>query len=178
VEQVVGADVSVLSMRGLAEFPAYEAFVLRLPVADGTIEPSSSGNEPAEQLIDESGQPVLAGVFGLGSRKAFSAEAITRSQPLAVSRHGNTWTVTNRSSLTFDQCRFHEGFSSATALSLPPGHTLEAQETGEVSGPAFTCETGDAVLSLSSPDRAVDMRGATVIAVYKSRQVIPPAGNR
>jgi hypothetical protein len=119
---------------------------------------------------------MLAGVFGLASRQAFAAEAVTSSQPLAVSRHGNTWTVTNRSSLTFDQCRFRDGFSNGAGAPMPPGHTVQAQEIGDVLGPAFTCETHDPVLAMLSPDRTVDMHGTTVIAVYKSRQPIPTAG--
>ena len=176
LEQVPGTDVSVLSMRGVAEFPAHDSFALRLPVTDGTLEPSSSGSQAAEQLLDESGQPVLAGVFGLASRKSFAAEAITRSQPLAISRRGNTWTVTNRSSLTLHQCHFGEGFPTAPVASMPPGRALEAQETGDVFGPAFTCEANDPIVALASSDRTVDMRGTTVIAIYKTRPAIPAAG--
>ena len=174
LEQIPGTDASVLSMRGVAEFPAHDSFVLRLPVTDGTLEASSSGREPAEQLLDESGRPVLAGVYGLGSRRAFAAEAITRSQPLAVSRRGSTWTVTNRSSLTLHACHFGEGFPSASVVSMPPGHTIEAPETGQVFGPAFTCEATEPIVSMVSPDRTVDMQGTTMIAVYKSRWAIPP----
>ena len=174
LELVQGTDVSMLSMRGVAEFPAHDSFTLRLPVTDGTLEPSSSGSGLVEQRIDESGQPVLTGVFGLASRKAFAAEAITRAQPLAISQRGNTWTITNRSSLTLHQCHFGEGFASAPGASMPPGRVLEAQETGEVFGPAFTCEATEPIVAMVSPDRAVDMQGTTVIAVYKSRWAIPP----
>jgi hypothetical protein len=172
LEQIPGTGVSVLSMRALAEFPSHDAFVLSLPVSDGTIEPSPSARQPSEQLLDVTGQPMIAGVFGLGSRQAFTAEAIVDMQPLTVARHGDTWTVTNHSALALERCHFAEGFSTTQSGAMAPGATLTARATGEMFGPVFTCEASSPLLDMRSPDHTVDMRGITVIAVYASR---PPA---
>lgn len=177
LEQVPGTNVSVLSMRAIAEFPAHDSFVLRLPVTDGTIEPASSALGQPEQFVNEAGQPNIAGVFGLASRKAFAAEAIVGIQPLVVSQQGDTWTVVNRSALALERCRFADAFSTAPVGAMAPGMTVTAQQRGDVSGPVFTCEASRPVVEMLSPDWPVDMQGTTVIAVYKN-QPLPLAGGR
>jgi hypothetical protein len=174
LEQVPGTDVSVLSMRAIAEFPAHDPFVLLLPVTDGTIEPASSGQVLSEQLVDEAGQPMIAGMFGLAAQRAFAAEAIGGVQPLAASLEGDTWTVANRSALVLERCRFAEGFSTAAVGAMALGMTVTAQQRGDVLGPVFTCEASHPVVQMLSPDWPVDMQGTTVIAVYKN-QLLPTA---
>ena len=168
LEQIPGTTASNLSMRGLAELQAQGSFVLRLPTADGVLEPASS-REGIEQIVDETGQPVITGSSGLASRQAFAAEAVVNEQPLAVAQRGGVWTITNNSKLALERCRFADGFSTTEAGAMPPGATLTAREIGEVLGPAFTCQTRAPVVPVLSPDRTVRMQGTTVIAVYKSR---------
>ena len=168
LEQIPGTTASNVSMRALAEPQLQGSFVLRLPIADGVLEPASS-REGVEQTVDDTGHSVIKGSSGLASRQAFAAEAVVNEQPLTVAQRGDTWTITNSSRLALERCRFADGFSSAGAGAMAPGAALTARETGEVVGPAFTCQTRETVVPVVSPDRAVHMRGATVIAVYKSR---------
>ena len=175
LEQIPGTDVSVLSMRAIAEFPAHDSFMLRLPVTDGTIEPAASG-QSSEQLVDEVGQPIIAGVFGLAARKAFGVEAIVGVQPLAVSQQGDTWTVANRSALVLERCRFADAFSTAPVGMMAPGMAVTAHQRGDVLGPVFTCEASRPLVQMLSSDWPVDMQGTTVIAVYKKQLAQPASG--
>ena len=167
LEQIPGTDASRLSMRALAEYPAQGAYTLRLPVSDGTIEPAPSALARSEQVVDDSGHPAVTGVFGLASRQAFAAEAVLEMQPLAVSTHGDEWTVTNRSTVLLERCRFADGFSSTDVASMQPGIRITARRIGDVIGPAFTCETASPLVEMQSSSRAVDMRGITTVAVFE-----------
>ena len=168
VQQIPGTDASVLSMRAVAEFPALDRFVLRLPLTDAAVDAASAGTR-SEQVVDENGQPFIDGTYGLGSRQAFAAEGIAVEQPLAVTHSGRDWTIVNRSSFTLRDCRFAEGFSATDFGSMSPGVSTTARQTSEVLGPVFTCVTDDPVVALTSPGWPVEMRGPTVIAVYSGQ---------
>jgi hypothetical protein len=168
VHQIPGTDASVLSMRAVAEFPALDRFVLRLPLTDASVD-SASARTRSEQVVDESGLPVIDGTYGLGSRQAFAAEGIVSEQPLAVTRAGRDWTIVNRSGFTLQDCRFAEGFSVTDVGSMSPGVSSTAHQTSEVLGPVFTCVANDPLVGLTSQGRPVEMRGVTVIAAYGGR---------
>ena len=177
LEQVPGTSGSVLSMRALAEFPAHDSFTLRLPVADGTIEPAALTEGSSEQVFDESGQPLITGVFGLAARQGFAAEAILDVQPLSVSQRGSEWTVTNRSNQVLERCRFADGFTRTDVGTLLPEKTVSAEQSGEVIGPVFTCEASEPALSMQSREHRIDMQGVTIIATYQNRANAAPGAD-
>ena len=154
-----------MSMRAVAEFPALDRYVLRLPLSDATIDPAAARGRQ-EQIVDENGLAVIDGRYGLGSRQAFEAEGTLAGQPLGIARAGRDWTILNRSRVTLKDCRFAEGFSSTDARPLPPGASSTAHQTSEVLGPVFTCRAEDPLVDPTSEGRAVETLGVTVIAVY------------
>jgi hypothetical protein len=167
VQQIPGTDVSLLSMRGLLEFPAYHEFEVRLPFRDGAMEAASSAGR-TEHTIDADGHPVIRGTFGLGARRAFAAEAFVDGHPVTVTTHGDAIAIVNRSPWTLDDCRFGDAFSVREAASLSPGASLSAVRTSEVLGPVFTCKIDGSPWTLSAQGRTLAASGTTILAVYDS----------
>jgi hypothetical protein len=60
LQQVPGTEAAILSMRAIAQFPGRDVMALRLPIADGVIEPSQAQG-PAETSVDAEGFPTLTG---------------------------------------------------------------------------------------------------------------------
>ena len=175
LQQLPGAQASVLTMRGIAEFPAFDRFALRLPASDGTLETASPRGGASGALVAE-GFPVVAGVFGVAARQSFAGEALVGTQPLAVEEHGGTIAIQNRSAQTLRDCRLGRGLAAAGAPApgtLAPGARIEASwsDSGEAaSGPVIRCVADDAPLLFTESQRPVVMHGATTIAAYR----IPP----
>jgi hypothetical protein len=165
LHQIPGSRGAVLSTSGIVEFPAHDEYGLRLRTADGVIEPPSA-TDHTEAIVDSDGLSSIAGVYGLGSRRSFTAEAVLDSQPVAVSANGGRVTVANRSSSTLEDCRFADGFSTSRVGLLAPGASVTADRRGEVLGPMFTCTALNPPLELTSRNRPIQMQGATLIAVY------------
>jgi hypothetical protein len=168
MHQIPGTDASVLSMRAVAEFPAHDRFVIRWPLTDAAVDAASAGAR-SEEILDQTGLPVIEGTYGLGSRQALAAEGIVSEQPLAVARTGRDWTVENRSTFTLQDCRFAEGFSGAAVGRMPPGASATARQTAEVIGPMFTCAANDPLVALTSPGVPLEMLGRTIVAAYIGR---------
>ena len=168
LHQVPGSGVSILSMRGVIEFPEFDEFVVRLPLRDGTMEPATA-RVRAEQRVDDNGLAVITGTHGLGARQAFSAEGVVELHPLALTRNGDTTTVVNGSDLTLRACRFADGFSTSDVGTMPPGAAATARQVSDVIGPAFTCATDTPVVALTSPERSMHVQGSTFIAAYQDR---------
>jgi hypothetical protein len=139
-----------------------------LPLTDAAVD-AATARTRSEQVVDENGQPFIDGTYGLGSRQAFAAEGIAAEQPLAVRHAGSGWTIVNRSSFSLRDCRFAEGFSVTDVGAMSPGASSTAHQTSEVLGPVFTCVADDPVVEVTSQGWPVEMRGATVIAVYSGR---------
>ncbi len=167
LHQIPGTDASMLSVRGVVEFPAFDRYVVQFPLGDGIIESGSASDRP-EQVIDERGWPVIRKTYGLGSRQAFTAEGVVVTQPVAVDATGRSLTVVNRSTTTLRDCRFAHGFSITEVGSLAPGAFSTAHQVSQPLGPVFTCAMDSPVAGLTSPGRNVQTHGATVIAVYQS----------
>jgi hypothetical protein len=168
LQQMPGAPGSLMTMRGIAEFPANELVRLRLPVEEATMEAAAASGRAA-QVIDENGHPVMEGWYGLGTRQGFAAEALVDVEWLAVAEDQHTVRVTNRSNLRLQDCRFADGMSVTTVGELPAGRTVSAERHGEIAGPLFTCVASASPLVLSAGSRSVEMKGTTAIAVYQGR---------
>ena len=168
-------------MRGLAEFPAFDRFALRMPAADGTLE-TSLPRGGASEALDADGYPVVAGVFGAAARQPFAGEALVSVRPIAVDERGDGVTIENRSERTLRDCRLGRGLSPRAApTTLAPGSRIDASWTAAgdeaPSGPVITCTSDDAPVPLTEADHPVVMHGITTIAAYRAPAARRDAGD-
>jgi hypothetical protein len=180
LQQLPGAQSSVLTIRGIALFPAFDRFALRLPAPDGALE-TASPRGGATGALDPDGFPVVAGVFGAASRQSFAGEALVATQPLSIDERGATVAIQNRSAHPLRDCRLGRGLAARTALAtLAPGARIEASWTdsdGAPNGPVITCVADDAPLLFTESQRPVVMHGTTTIAAYRSTTARGGAGD-
>lgn len=166
VHQFAGASGSLVSMRAVAEYPAFEAAGLRADVRDAAIEWTSARGE-SEQFLDESGYSRLTGVFGLGARQPFALETITDLQLLAVVRRGRAVRLSNTSTSPLRNCRLPVGFSPQSVDLIAPGASVDVVESGLSDSGALTCvfDTSPvAFVDEQHPSRAVRTEGRSVLA--------------
>jgi hypothetical protein len=164
MQQLPGTLGSLLTVKAVAEFPAFDRYSLRLSTPDASLEtvtPSGS-----TETIDDEGYPVLAGTFGLGDRQAFSAEAATPVRFLDVAENGDVVRVTNTSNVELLDCRFTGGFATSASGALKPSASMQARRSGDVLGPAFTCLVPDTVLVLAESRRQVRTNGRMTLVAY------------
>lgn len=179
LQQLPDTQASVLTVRAIAEFPAFDRFALRLPSIDGTLETTSARG--ASGVLDADGFPVVAGVFGVAGRQSFAGEAVVDVRPLAIEEHGSTITIENRSGRPLRACRLGRGLAAAISGTLAPGAHLEASWTGgsdeAPSGPVITCVSDEAPLPFTETRRPVVMHGETTIAAYRGTPARGGAGD-
>ena len=184
LQQLPGAPTSVLTTRAIAEFPAFDRFALRLPVADGALE-TTSPRGAASGALDAQGFPVVAGVFGIAARQSFAGEALVDASPLAVEERGDTIAFENRSGQTLRDCRLGRGLSAkdpgTASATLAPGARIEGSWTSASdeapSGPVITCTADEAPLAFVEARRPVVMHGTTTIAAYRGTPARGGAGD-
>lgn len=176
LQQIPGTPSSRLTVRGIADFPAFGAFSVTLPI-DAAMLQTSGPSAREERVFDEAGHPRFGGRYGLGARRGFSAEAMLDLQPLAVMSSEKRVTVSNTSALHLLGCRFGEGFASGGAITLRPGESVEAERVMDGIGPVLTCRHEGAPLTrFDGGDRQIESTGTTVIAVYERRDAPPVDG--
>jgi hypothetical protein len=181
LQQLPGAQASVLTTRAIAEFPAFDRFALRLPVADGVLE-TTSPRGAASGALDAEGFPVVSGVFGIAGRQAFAGEALVEARPLALEERGRAIAIQNQSGQVLRDCRLGRGLSASAAVgTLAPGARIEAYWTSgsdeAPTGPVITCTADEAPLPFSEAQRPVVMHGSTTIAAYRSTAARGGAGD-
>jgi hypothetical protein len=171
LQQLPGTQSSVLTVRGIAEFPAFDRFALRLPSADGTLE-TSAARGPATGALDGDGFPVVSGVFGMAGRQSFAGEAVVTDRPLAIEERGATVSIENQSGHALRDCRLARGLTATMPQTLAPGARIDASWTGTSdeapSGPLIICVSDEALLPFTETRRPVAMHGETTIAAYRS----------
>jgi len=172
LQQLPGTDDSVLTMRGIAEFPAFDTFSLRLPLADAMIA-TASPTTTTDQIVDAEGFPVVTGLFGMAGRQSFAGEAVVRLHPLSISEHGRQVDAANESGVTLRDCRFGRGLSPGRIGTLAPGQSVSASwdagtaEDEGPSGPLFSCAMDEAPVPLTETSRPVVMHGTTTVVAYR-----------
>lgn len=176
LQQVPGTQAALLSMRAVAQFPGRDVMALRLPIADGVIEPSLAQGQ-AETSVDAEGFPTLTGKVTLAERRSFGVEAVVPTQLLALEGKPGGVRITNRSPYSMEGCQLASGLQPATVDVLDPGRTIEATwarlaagDAPDVLGPLVTCSLNGAAVSMSDSRRPVHMEGTTLVAAYQ-----PPA---
>lgn len=178
LQQLPTAPGAILTLRGVARFPAPDMFEVRLDLQDAMLEAAAASSR-SPQKFDEDGRPLLAGRFGLGGRLAFSAEGFVDAQPLSVEEIDNrTIRITNRSPQSLTDCRFSFGFSVGEIGVLQPRQSVTASHEGDVIGPVFTCTMQNAPVAFFADDVDIATSGETRIAVYQRREAqVPEAPN-
>ena len=121
IDQYEGADSAVLTLRGVAEFPALAQYALRSELEDATLRVQSDDAREITR-IDEAGFPTLAGRFGLGSTTSLVLEGVGSPTLLRVARDGRTVRLTNVSNLTLNGCGF--AAVSGDTADMPPGASV------------------------------------------------------
>ena len=165
VQQLPGPGGSLVSMRGAAEFPAYDEYAVQATLADAAIETGP------HQSLEENGYPVLEGTFGTGARRAFTLDAATDIRPLLITRHGTVVRVANVSAADLRDCRFADGSSIATLDVLRAGSAVETQLRGAIVGPVVTCTMPGLPVEFAEARHAVRAQGRTLVVAY-----VDPAG--
>jgi hypothetical protein len=168
LQQIPDTNNSLLTTRGIAEFPSEGDARLRLAVQDGSVEGAVPVGR-AELLIDEGGFPVLSGYRGMGSRQSFTSEAVIEQQLLIVAEDGERVQVVNATDSTLRGCRFGDGVSPSEVGDLSPGARAQGLRTGEVIGPLVWCTTSAASIPLASSSHRVQLAGTTTVVAYRRR---------
>ena len=173
LQQVPGFETALLSMRAVAQFAGRDVTALRLPVADGVIEPSQARGR-AETVVDAEGFPTLTATVALADRWSFGVEAVVPAQLLALEGSPGGVRITNRSQYSMKGCQLASGLEPATVDVLGPGRTIEATwkelaagGAPDVLGPLVTCSMNGAAVSMNDSRRPVHMRGTTLVAAYQ-----------
>jgi hypothetical protein len=164
-EQMPGTSATLLTVRGIVEFPAFREFTLRWPADDAMLEPAAAG-DPVN-TSDTNGYPVLGGIHGLGTRQPFGGEAVLRTQLLGVESNDAAITISNRSSAELRDCRFAGGFTPEHVGRLATGATVTATQVSPSTGPAFTCTLDGVLVAFEENGANVVSAGTTVVAVYR-----------
>ena len=165
--QQLDAGGSVISMRGVAEYPAFDTYHLRAGLADAAMEPKSQSR--SEQWLDEYGYPVLSSVFGLGSSQQFSLEGVVDLSPLDVAKVISDTTrvrVTNVSRSELRECRFPDGFSIQYVGTLRAGQAIEATESKAVDAPFFVCVLSEPPVEFVEERYGVKVEGVSLVSAY------------
>jgi hypothetical protein len=163
IDQYEGADSAVLTLRGVAEFPASGQYALHSELEDATLLVRSDDAREIARF-DVSGFPMLAGRFGLGSTTTLVLEGAGSPTLLRVAREGHAVRMTNVSNLTLNGCGF-AAVSGATA-DLPPGASLAGAISESDPDPTFTCVLESSPWGLSEARHPVEMSGRTTVVVH------------
>lgn len=165
VQQLPEAGLSLVSTRGVAVLPAFDAVTLRLAAGDAALGRDVDGRRP-EERADNDGLPILAGTFGLGARHPMSAEAIIAGGPFEVTRDYGRLRVINVSTMPLEACRIAPGSSAEIATDLGPGAAAEVALPADLQDTLVTCSTSWAPLPFTAGARAVVAHGRTTVAAY------------
>jgi hypothetical protein len=174
LQQIPDAGGSMLTSRGVVEYPAFSHYALRMPLTDATLEPAAASGR-AEQAADADGRPLLEGTFGLAARQGFVVEGVTDVQPLRVAIDGRLVRVSNQMPVALTACRFGDGFVASGPERLEPGASAAAEWVGGGIGPMVTCTMPGLAAPFEAGDRPVTDVGSTIVAVYRPAAI--PAGD-
>ena len=172
LQQLGEGNGSVLSMRAVAAFPAFDSYELRSSSPDAALQRPSGRVVTAEQTIDDSDRGVLRTESGAGSRQSFLVDATTDLHPLRTMRRGRALGLTNLSSADLTDCRLPAGTSPDRIGVLPGGATVNVELPASPFEHVVTCTTTAAPLSFTEARRAVRVEGITLVVSY-----LDPAGD-
>lgn len=168
IDQYEGADSAILTIRGVAEFPALAQYALRSELEDATLH-QQDNDDREHMLIDEAGFPTLAGRFGLGSTAPFVLEGAGSPTLLRIARANQAVRLTNVSNQTLNGC----GFSAAPGAmaDLLPGASVAGAIVEGDPDPTFSCVLESSPWGLSEPRHRVQMIGRTTVVVHMNPEL-------
>jgi hypothetical protein len=178
VEEFAGTAKTLVSLRGLAEFPMFDAFALRSTISDAAIDRQPPSRLLVEQQFDEAGFPLLSGVFGLGARQAFSLTGMADLVLLRAARQGGTIRVSNASAFELGDCEV----SSATAVSaeaigtLHPGDHVDVIRPGDADDPQVSCTAPSSLITFADARHAVQSLGTVRLIFHLAPPPAPTIG--
>ncbi|HUK37471.1 MAG TPA: hypothetical protein VLV86_26320 [Vicinamibacterales bacterium] len=154
---------SVVSMKALAEYPTFDAFALRVKLPGAAVE--REGSPRRDMQFDESGEPMLPGVFGLAARQRFALDGVIEFAPFRVVRQNSALTIANASKVDYRDCYFSDGLSRQSVGTLSPGQTIEASSP---IGPTtfVSCTLAATPVEFGEPRYRVDVEGTTDVVAY------------
>jgi hypothetical protein len=157
VEQLPSGG-SRVAMKASARYPTFDAFELRARLTGGAILPKNGLR--SELRFDESGEPILRGLFGLASRQAFEVEGVISFSPFRVSRRNGVVTVANSSAFDYHDCYFSDGLSRQAAGTLRPGEEVDAA-SGAARGTFVSCRLAATPVDFDESHHPVEVEGST-----------------
>jgi len=162
VEQLPSGG-SLVAMTAMVQYPTFDRFELRARSTDAAMWPQ---NSPRPELrSDEAGEPILAGVFGLASRQAFTLEGVVAFSPFQV-RHGDTSvTVANSSAFDYHDCYVTDHLAKQVLGALQPGQTLNVPKAIASNG-VMSCTLTATPVEFGDPRHAVHVEGVTDVVVH------------
>jgi hypothetical protein len=162
VEQLPSGG-SVVAMMATVQYPTYDRFELRARSVDAAMWPQ---NGPRPELrFDEGGEPILAGVFGLASRQAFTLEGVVAFSPFQVRRVDGAVTVVNASAFAYHDCSVSDDLATHVLGALEPGRTLEVPRASASHG-VVSCTLTATPVEFADPRYPVHVEGATDVVVH------------
>lgn len=165
VQQVADPGVTLVSMRAVAVFPAFDSFVLRADVTDGAMRPDTAEPRSREEF-DGGGHPIVSGRYGLGARQPVSVDATIEARPFDLSRQGGLLRITNTSDMDLRDCRIAAGSSREMATSLARGASVEMQWPPDAGSSIVTCTGTLSPISFTSGGHGITTAGSTTVAAF------------
>jgi hypothetical protein len=164
VEQIPGTSASLISTKGVLEFPSLAEYEVRVATADASLLSGSAG-----ETYDADGRAIIRGRFGLGAKQSLQAEAVAPLQPIDLSELNGVVRVRNRSEAPLRNCRFGDGVEGSPPRTLAPGEVFEGRRIADGLGPLVICSfEADSVLPLHIRGRRTVVTGSSTVVVYSS----------
>ena len=161
VQGIEGVDTALVSVRGIVVFPAFGDFALRPLLSSATIDTDPAG----VTRLDESGDPVLSGTYGLGAKQAFTVEGTAALRVIERFRSGDGMRLVNTGRYDLHACEVATDNDSATFGPLPAGGSAQLNIPSEQAA-VVSCVTTDEVVRFVETRRGVRTSGSTRI-VYR-----------
>jgi hypothetical protein len=163
VEQLPAGGSRVV-MKASAQYPTYDTFRIRARLTEAAIEPDREGSR-SEFRFAESGEPELAGTFGLASREAFGLEGVVAFAPFRLSRRDATVTVANASAFDYRDCVFSDGLAREPVGALRAGQAIDAPSAYASSG-FISCTLAATPVDFAESRYPVDVQGSTDVVAH------------
>ena len=175
IDQYEGSDGALVTMRAVAEFPAFDTYVLRADLDDGEIA-RPAGQGVATVRFDGSGTPILDGTYSAGRLQPFAFVASSPSALLRGERVGDSVRVTNTSSLTLRDCVFPGTASGQGSLAAGEATTVTLQD--EDDDPAVRCAADRSPWGFSDATHDLEMDGVTSVVLHLKPDHAAAGSNR
>ena len=161
VEQLPSGG-SLVAMTATVQYPTFDRFELRARSTDAAMW-VQNGPRP-ELRFDEAGEPILAGVFGLASRQAFTLEAVVAFSPFQVHRGDGGVTVVNSSAFDYHDCYVSDDLAKQQLGALQAGQALNVPQALASNG-VMSCTLTATPVEFGDPRHPVRVEGATDVVV-------------